>query len=91
LGNDWFLGIVENERFVHVASDAHAVGSYRLTQSDRNAAPPEVGELALGSYEGSAVMVRGIVGNGWIYSATVVEQAGPILTVLVARLRESDS
>ena len=36
-------------------------------------------------YEGRAIMVQGHDGGGWVYSAQVVDHAGPILTAVVAQ------
>lgn len=45
---------------------------------------PESAELDLTPYEGKAVMVSGRDGGaGWVYSAQVVDEAGPILTAVV--------
>ncbi len=46
----------------------------------------ESGETPLTTYESSAVLVRGIDSGEWIYSATIVEQAGQILTAVVEQV-----
>ena len=80
-GNDLFLGIVQDGKF-HSLSPKTA--SVRLTGISMQAAvAPESQELHLTEYEGSAVMVRGHDGGGWIYSAEIVDKAGPILTAVV--------
>ncbi len=43
------------------------------------AIPPEAGELDLSLYEGKVIVVQGHDGGGWIYSASVVEVAPPLL------------
>jgi hypothetical protein len=50
--------------------------------------PPETGEIDLTPYEGQAIMVRGVSGDGdtWIYAAEIIDTAGPILTAVVERL-----
>jgi hypothetical protein len=48
--------------------------------------PPETAELDLSVYEGKAIMVHGHDGGGWIYSAMVIDQAGPILTAVVRKV-----
>jgi hypothetical protein len=85
--NDAFLGIVQLGQF-HILTPDHAAGaSVRLTSIPMQAAqPPESGELHLTGYEGQAMMVRGHDGGGWIYSAEVIDQAGPILTAVVRRV-----
>jgi hypothetical protein len=52
----------------------------------QEARPPETEELNLTEHEGQAIMVRGHDGGGWIYSAEVIDQAGPILTMVVQQV-----
>ena len=47
------------------------------------AVSPESEELDLARYEGRVILVRGHDGGGWIYSATVIVKAGPILSAVV--------
>ena len=59
----------------------------RLTSMGMQVAmPPESEEIDLSKYEGQALMVQGHDGGGWIYSATVIDQAGPILTAVVQQV-----
>ncbi len=51
---------------------------------------PEAAELDLTDYEGRAIMIRGLDAGGWIYSAAVIDRAGPILTAVVQRLFGED-
>jgi hypothetical protein len=83
-GNNHVLGIVQDGSFQPLAPRGL---SARLTTIQMQAAmPPESGELDLAEYEGKAIMVRGHDGGGWIYSAEVIDQAGPILTAVVQRV-----
>jgi hypothetical protein len=83
-GNDQFLGVVQDGAFELLAPYHAPGGSARLTAIPMQASvPPETAELDLSAYEGKAVMVRGHDGGGWIYSAAVIDQAGPILTAVV--------
>jgi hypothetical protein len=86
-GNDQLLGIVQDGAF-ELLSPYHAPGgSARLTAiSMQESVPPETAELDLSVYEGKAIMVRGHDGGGWIYSAVVIDQAGPILTAVVRKV-----
>lgn len=52
----------------------------------QEARPPEAGELDLAEYEGRVIMVNGLDGGRWIYSASIVDVAGPILTAVVNKL-----
>ena len=83
-GHDQFLGVVQNGTF-HLLMPRQ--GEARLTTIQmQEAQSPEMNELDLTEYEGKAIMVRGYDGGGWIYSAGVIDQAGPILTMVVQQL-----
>lgn len=86
LNNSEFLGIVEREQFKPLLSDHEVIGSFRLTTISTQAAEtPESGEITLSQYEGRAIIVRGVENGDWIYGASIVEQAGEILTAVVRR------
>jgi len=86
-----FLGIVRKGFFSVLASDHDVTGSYKLTSITMKAEqPPESGEITLADYEGKAIIVLGVENGGWIYSATVVEQAGLILTAVVQQAFASE-
>lgn len=85
--NSQFLGIVENKKFKLVFPKSGPDIYVRLTSIPMQAAQsPESAELDLSTYQGKAIMVRGHDGGGWIYSAEVIDEAGPILTVVVQQL-----
>jgi N-acetylmuramoyl-L-alanine amidase len=46
----------------------------------QEALPPERKEIDLSEYEGKVMEVNGYDSSGWIYSAKVVEEAGPVLS-----------
>jgi len=50
--------------------------------------PPESAKLNLTSFEGKAIMTQGYDGSGWIYSATAIDSAGPLLTALFQKVFE---
>jgi hypothetical protein len=78
------IGIVEDGAFWILEPAAFAGTSVRLTGiAMQEARSPESKELDLAPYEGCAIMVRGHNGGGWIYSAEVIDQGGPLLTALV--------
>ncbi|MFY1112654.1 MAG: hypothetical protein AB3K77_13385 [Methanosarcinaceae archaeon] len=54
-------------------------GCYRLVM-------PEIAEIDLSKYQGKALIVLVRDGDGWIYSAEVVDQVGPILAAVVQKL-----
>lgn len=47
---------------------------------------PEIAEIDLSKYQGKALIVLVRDGDGWIYSAEVVDQVGPILAAVVQKL-----
>jgi hypothetical protein len=84
---DLFLGIVQNRQFHPLGSKFPLGSSIRLTHIQmQTAMSPESGELDLTQYEGSAIMVQGHSGGGWIYTAQIIDKAGPILTAVVKRV-----
>lgn len=84
--NDQFLGIVQLGHF-HMLTGAAAGEAVQLTGIQmQESVPPETKEVNLSEYEGSALMVSGHYGGGWIYSAHIVEAAGPILTAVVKQV-----
>ncbi len=86
-GNDQFIGIIQLRRLQILAPDQVAGESVRLTGIQmQESVPPETREIDVKQYEGSALMVGGHYGGGWIYSASVIDQAGPILTEMVKRV-----
>ena len=70
-----------------MATESDTAGLLRLTTLAINASePPESGEVRLTEHEGAAILVRGVDRGEWIYSATIVESAGLILTAVVQRV-----
>lgn len=85
--NNQYLGRVEVERF-KILLPASAAGTYRrlTTMGMQVAQPPELMELHLDEYEGQFIMVSGHADNEWIWSAEVIEVAGPILTAVAEQV-----
>jgi hypothetical protein len=82
-----FLGIVHEGKFRPLTSDPGPNGYTGLTTIQmQTSLPPEAHELNLAEYEGKAIMVQGHGGGKWIYSAQVIDEAGPILTAVVGRV-----
>jgi hypothetical protein len=50
------------------------------------AVAPEVQEISVKTQEGKAIMVEGRSSGGWIYSAELIDTAGPILSALVQKV-----
>ncbi len=85
--NDQFIGVVRDREFSPLVPQSFSGSSVRLTSiAMQEAQSPEVHELDLTEYEGSALMVSGHHGGSWIYSADIVDRAGPILTAVVQRV-----
>jgi hypothetical protein len=78
------LGIVEDgELRLLLPYDPLGAGARLTTIAMIEAVSPESGEINLSDYEGRAVLVSGYNGGGWIYSARIIEVAGPILSAVV--------
>jgi len=83
---DQFLGIVKNGQFQLLLPENLAGTSVRLTAIQmQEATSPESKEFDLTEFEGEAIMVQGRESGEWIYSAELIDEAGPILTVLVQK------
>lgn len=81
------MGLVRNGKFRLSVPSGRPEPFARLTRIAPQAAqPPEAGEIDLSEYEGSAIMVQGHDQGAWIYSAEIIDRAGPILTAVVERL-----
>ncbi len=86
------LGVIRNGEFFPLENQTNFLGPVRLTGIRMmEARPPETGELRLTEYEGEVIMICGHgQGGGWIYSARVVERAGPILTYISLKVFERE-
>lgn len=87
-----FLGIVREGAFEMLLPDYAPAGAVRLTTLQvQEARAPESAELDLSKLEGLAVMIVGYDEGDWIYEASIVDQAGPILTTVVDALFGEES
>jgi hypothetical protein len=78
------IGIVKEGRFQSFTPPSPNRPSRLTAMQMQEAASPEGQEIDLSMYEGQAIMVDGAGSGGeWIYSARVVDVAGPILTEVV--------
>lgn len=85
VNNYAYLGVVRGAAFQALVAEDRNAGRFRLTTIAPGAtAPPETGEIPLGAHEQHAILVRGIARDGWIHAASIVDEAGPILTMVVA-------
>jgi hypothetical protein len=82
-----YLGLVEIEKFTLLLPES-GVGTHRrlTTLSRDDNQPPELNELHLSEYEDQVLLVRGVADGNWIWSAEIVEVAGPIMSMLVKHL-----
>jgi hypothetical protein len=88
---DKFLGIVEDGRF-SILMPRPQCCTVKLT---RIAKPASIAEelvashaIDLAEYEGKAILVTGVLHEhkGWLYEASVIDQAQPILTEVVKEI-----
>ena len=85
-----FLGIVTNGEFHQMLPEPGPGGPAQFTTiSPQEAVSPDSRQLSLSQYEGNAVLIRGVDHGGWVFNATVVDCAGPIVTLLVQNLLSS--
>lgn len=81
MSNALMLGKVKDGRLVPLADGAVEGGS-RLTRiASFTSTPPESQEIHVAEHEGKVLLVRGEHRGGWIYAASIVEVAGPILSI----------
>ena len=82
------LGLVRQAHFVRLdPEDSAHTGPARLTAIQPwTAMSPEAAEVSLAAHEGKAIMVTGMDQGDWIYSAEIVEVAGPILSAVTRRV-----
>ena len=82
------LGVVQDGEFKALAPNRGGIGlPVRLTGiAMQESVPPDSRELVLADYEGKAIMISGHDGGSWIYSAAVIDHAGPILTAVVRQV-----
>ena len=86
-----FLGIIQDGEFYILTLGTEITIPTRVTGMPMYAASlPESQEFDLTIYEGQVIMVNGYDGGGWIYSAEIIDQAGPILTEVVLEVYEVD-
>lgn len=82
-----FIGVVEMGEFLILDPPRPIGGTVSLTRIPMQAAQsPESDEIDLAGYEGRSIMVCGHEDSGWIYSAKIIDQAGPILTAVVEKV-----
>ena len=82
-----YLGRVTAGRFEILLPEVLAGTSRRLTAMGMQVAqPPEAQEVKLDEYNGRVIMVRGHADSEWIWSAEVVDTAGPILTAVAEKV-----
>jgi hypothetical protein len=81
------LGIVQGGQFSAIYPETMTRRQLRLTTvRSMEAKVPEQGALDLSSYEGSLIMVQGIDKGRWLYEATVIDQASPIMVAVLSEL-----
>ena len=67
--------------------ESQAGNVVRLTEMPMQAeVAPEVQEISVKTQAGKAIMVEGRSSFGWIYSAELIDTAGPILNALVQKV-----
>ncbi len=86
-GRQNMVGIVRDGEFWVLTPAGSAGLSARLTGiAMQESVSPESREIDLRPYEGSAILVHGRSGGGWIYEAEVIDQGGPLLTEIAEQV-----
>ena len=86
-GSEQFLCVVKDGKITVLLPELQAGNVVRLTEMPMQAAiAPEVQEISVKKQEGKAIMVEGRSSGGWIYSAELIDTAGPILSALVQKV-----
>ncbi|MGB7570213.1 MAG: hypothetical protein WBL87_00490 [Methanothrix sp.] len=86
-GSEQFLCIVKDGKITVLLPESEAGNVVRLTEMPMQAAiAPEVQEISVKKHEGKTIMVEGRSSGGWIYSAELIDTAGPILSALVQKV-----
>ena len=77
---DVFMGRVSAGFFIAFEPGSYAGNEYRLTTIGmQEAVSPEAGEVDLDPYENKVIVIQGHDGGGWLYSASVIEVASPLI------------
>lgn len=80
-GNEQFFGMVRSGGFYAFAPQHLEGRTVNLTTAQAHEpVPPESRKIDLSEYEGKIIEVSGRDSGDWIYSAKVVEEAGPVLS-----------
>jgi N-acetylmuramoyl-L-alanine amidase len=79
--NEQFLGMVRKGSFYVLAPEQPDIRVVRLTRLPIQAAQsPEAEEIDLSKFVDKVLVVNGHPAGGWLYSAQVAEEAGPVLS-----------
>lgn len=82
---DQILGLVKEGQFEIIFPESESGTNVKLTE-DFMGVGRDIKELNLKEYEGKVVMTKGYYSGDWIYSAEIIDQAGPILSLLIKKV-----
>ena len=87
-GEEEYIGIVENGQLSVLTPDWNSFVPVSPTRmpSKQAAISPEAAAIDIKVYEGKAVMISGRKEDDCIYSAEVIDEAGPIVAALIRRM-----
>jgi hypothetical protein len=86
-GRQTLIGVVRDGEFWVLAPADSAGLPARLTRiAMQESVAPQSREIDLREYEGSAILVRGRDGGGWVYEAEVIDQGGPLLAEIAEQV-----
>jgi hypothetical protein len=85
MSNALMLGKIENSRFIPLGGVVEC--GARLTRTAPfTSVPPEGDEVELSEHEGCVLLIRGNDQGAWIYSASIIDAAGPILSIVAKQI-----
>jgi hypothetical protein len=81
-----YIGLVEMDRFKVLSPKTDSCSVRLATIQVQAAQTPESAEVNLKKFESSAIAVHGVLSSDWIFSANVIDTAGPIVTALIRKV-----
>lgn len=86
---DRIIGVVRNGELTELGSELSPELPFKLTRAPIQAGHgPEAQAIDLRPYEGHVIMVTGERDEGWVRSARIIDEAGPLLTVIILKIYE---
>ncbi len=82
---DQILGLVKEGRLKIIYPESESGTIVKLTKDSMVIDRP-IQEMDLKEYEGKVIMAKGKYSGDWVYLTEIVDQVGPILSLLVMKV-----